>query len=687
MMSNDAINSSMYIKLVEEIRDLDYHYHVLNTPRVADGVYDGLRKRINVLEKANPELPKILELTSPNELVGHAPSGGRFSKLRHGFPMLSLANAFTVEELQTWLAQLPLPLQIIIETKLDGLSLSLVYVDGVLNKAVTRGDGKIGEDVTAQIWAIKNIPYSLRMGDTTAVYRGVTTIRGEVVVHHEDFLFLNNMSQNTKRKQYANPRALAAGSMRLSDSTELENRNLRFYAYSCEFHGGDSELHSDDMELLKLYGFKTAPQIVIPVTETLDEAYLTALLKDFIQMRSSYPYDIDGMVFKVDAYSTQIELGNRTADPRWAIAYKFPADEVQTQLKAVDFQCGRTGVLTPVARLEPVHVCGVTVSNLTLHNLDEINRHNLHEDDFITLIRSGEVIPKITGVITSLRGAFARRVVWPRECPRCQFPTEVVVSDSDGSRLYCSNSNCVGRHEKLMEYQVSRDCFNMDEFGPVTVANIHKIESRIKIWDVLGWGDKQLSWIESSAVVRMKMQRSIKKARTQTLTRVITAFGIDLVAGSTADKIARYVGTLEKFFTVPTAELLAIPDIGGKTVAAIDVWRAAQDGDLLAQVNEAMDEIICPEPIIESDVTGKSIVVTGSKFGKASRKQVEAYYKARGATISTGVTKSTHLLVCGSSYTAHKLDSAKAAAVNYVIMNGDGYVEGLASEARDYTAG
>lgn len=185
-------DSNMYIQLVGEIRDLDYHYHVLNQPRVADGVYDGLRKRVNELEAANPALPELLSITSPNEVVGCAPSGGRFQKLRHGFPMLSLGNAFNVEELQAWLAQLPLPLQIVIETKLDGLSLSLTYVDGILAKAVTRGDGTTGEDVTSQAWAIRNIPYSLRISDTSVVYRGITTVRGEVVVHHDDFLAMNH---------------------------------------------------------------------------------------------------------------------------------------------------------------------------------------------------------------------------------------------------------------------------------------------------------------------------------------------------------------------------------------------------------------------------------------------------------------------------------------------------------------
>ena len=679
-------DSNMYVQLVGEIRDLDYHYHVLNQPRVADGVYDGLRKRVNELEAANPALPELLSITSPNEVVGCAPSGGRFQKLRHGFPMLSLGNAFNVEELQAWLAQLPLPLQIVIETKLDGLSLSLTYVDGILAKAVTRGDGTTGEDVTSQAWAIRNIPFSLRISDTSVVYRGITTVRGEVVVHHDDFLAMNRMVEGTKRKQYANPRALAAGSMRLTDATELERRNLTFYAYSCEFHGGDSASHTDDMNTLELYGFEVAPALVIPAHETLDAEYLTALLKDFINARPKYKYDIDGMVFKVDSYAVQADMGNRTASPRWAIAYKFPADEVQTRLRDVEFQNGRTGVLTPVARLEPVHVCGVTVSNLTLHNLDELNRHNLHEGDTITLIRSGDVIPKITGVITSLRSSFASKIFWPSTCPRCSFPTKVVTSASDGSRLHCTNDECIGRREKLMEYQVGRDCFNMDEFGPAAVANIHKIDKRITIWDVLGWGDKELSWIESSAVMRMKMLRSITKARVQSLSRIITALGIDQVAGSTADKIALRVGNWGGFLRITGEELLAIPDVGPKTVESILVWRRDNEA-LIDFIPMALDDIVNPTPIIEAEETGKSIVVTGSKFNGATRKEVEAYYKARGCKIAKDVSSKTHLVVCGTAYTARKLEEAKENKVNYLVFNGEMYVDGYAKEAPDYRAG
>lgn len=669
MNKTDA--TSMYVKLISEIRDLDYHYHVLGTPRVSDDIYDGLRKQLNEIETTYPDLPQILNVTSPNDLVGYTPTGGRFTKVQHAFPMLSLGNGFTVEDLQKWLAQLPLPLQIIIETKLDGVSLSLTYIDGYLNKAVTRGDGEVGEDVTNQVWAIANIPRMLKLGDTDVVYRGVTTIRGEVVVHHEDFLAINKVLESGKRKQFVNPRNMAAGSLRVQDTEELSRRKLRFYAYSCDFHGGESESHTDDMEQLRLYGFETAPSIVVNEGDVLDDVYIEALFKDFAQLRSTYPYDIDGMVFKVNSYAIQKDLGARTASPRWAIAYKFPAEEVVTRMTDVEFQIGRTGALTPVARLVPIFVCGVTVSNVTLHNLDELRRLDLRNNDYISLVRSGDVIPKITGVVKSLRADHSSAIYWPTVCPRCSFPTQVITSDADGSKLYCVNDNCIGRLEKLMEYQVGRNVLNLDEFGPAAVANIYKIDPMLTIWDVLQWGDKELSWIEKSAVVRMKMLKSLQAARTQPLWRIITAFGIDLVAESTAEKLARHLGTLDEFWNADKEQLVEVPDVGDKTIAAIQEWRLNNLG-IASVITQAITNIILPDKIVESPLNGKSVIVTGSKFGKATRQQVETYYKKRGCKIAKDVSKNTYLVVCGTAYTERKLQQAKENKVNYLVFDAEG---------------
>lgn len=671
---NKADATSVYSKLVERIRNFDYYYHVLSEPLISDDVYNGLRKQLNAIEENHPDLPNILGITSPNNLVGYTPTGGRFEKVKHAFPMLSLGNSFTVEDIQKWLAQLPLPLQIIIETKLDGVSLSLTYIDGYINKAVTRGDGSVGEDVTAQVWAINGIPHTLHMGETDVFYRGVTTIRGEVVVKHQDFLAINKELGATNKKQFVNPRNMAAGSIRLQNASELSKRKLQFYAYSCEFHGCDSISHSSDMKMLQLYGFETAPAITINKGDVLDDAYIEALFKDFINERKNYPYDIDGMVFKVDGYDVQKELGARTASPRWATAYKFPAEEVVTRVHDIEFQIGRTGQLTPVARLEPIFVCGVTVSNVTLHNLDELRRLDIRQGDYISLVRSGDVIPKITGVISTLRDKHAPAIFWPTKCPCCEFPTRIITSDKDGSKLYCVNDGCIGRKQKLLEYQVERDVLNLDEFGEAAAANIIKLDPLMTIWDVLTWGEKELAWIEQSAVVRMKMHKSIVNARRQPLWRIIKAFGIDLVADGTATRLAQSLGSLDAFWEASYERLIAIDDIGGKTASSIIEWRRNHPA-LIDMVKESVPVIDNPAPIEQTENTGKVVVVTGSKFGSLTRKEVEAQFKAQGAKVSKDVSSKTNLVLCGSSYTARKLEEAKAAGVAYAVFDQTGLLD------------
>uniref|UniRef100_A0AB39CDJ5 DNA ligase (NAD(+)) n=1 Tax=Pseudomonas phage RVTF4 TaxID=3236931 RepID=A0AB39CDJ5_9VIRU len=670
-MDKGAI-SSTYLKLLQNLRKYDYHYHALGDELVSNDVYDALRKQAREIEAAHPGLADELGVTSPSNLVGHAPVGGRFEKVKHGFPMQSLENAFTIEDIQKWLAQLPLPVQIVIETKLDGLSLSLTYVDGYLTAAVSRGDGKIGEDVTSQVWAIQGIPQVLRYHDTDAYYRGVVTVRGEVVVHHEDFRLYNKQALARGKKTFVNPRNMAAGSIRLSgDDRELERRCLRFYAYSAAFVGGDNPNHTDDMELLTSLGFERAPYIEV-TGDLNDTEYVEALIKDFIQERHNHPFEIDGEVFKVNSYAVQEELGIRSASPRFAIAWKFPAEEKQTRLIEVEYQIGRTGVLTPVARIEPVFVGGVTVSNITLHNLDELRRLDLRERDYLSVRRAGDVVPQIVCALPHLREPHAYSIRWPSNCPCCTFPTKIVTSKKDGSKLYCSNEGCDGRAAKLMEYQVERDVLNMMDFGPATVKNILSVD-RYDVWDILGWSDRELQWVEASAVVRLKMVRTLEQARTQTLQRVIQALGIENCADGTSDRLARHYCSWDAFWQAPYDSLLSIRDIGPETAQSIVDFREKYTY-LWGKVADAV-EIVCPEPIKQSDLTGKSVVVTGSKFGGKTRKEVEALLKQQGAKPTKDVTSTTHMALFGTAYTARKLEDAKTAGVPYFIYSETGVDE------------
>lgn len=678
-----AAASSVYLKLRTDVRRYDYHYHALGEPLVSDDVYNALRKQVNEIESQFPDLATELGVTSPNELVGYTPAGGRFERVRHGFPMQSLDNTFTVEDVIAWLDKLPLPVSVIIETKLDGLSLSLVYIDGTLTRAISRGDGEIGEDVTSQVWAIAGIPYTLRYEGSDAVYRGVTTVRGEVVVHTRDFLDYNRAAELTGKKKFANTRNMAAGSMRLQDSKELDRRKLRFYTYSVDFIGGDSLTHTDDMIAVSNMGFVPAPSFEY-TGEWKDAEYIAALLKDFETDRPNYPFEIDGMVFKVDEYAVQEVLGARSASPRWATAWKFPAEEKQTKLEKVDFQIGRSGVLTPVARIEPVFVCGVTVSNITLHNLDEIRRLDLHDDDYVSIRRAGDVIPQIVCAIPHMRKQFSYSVSWPQSCPVCNFPTKIVTSKKEGSKLYCSNKGCAGKYQKLMEYQVERGCLNMEDFGPATVAAILDID-RYDIWDVLSWGDTELTKVEKSAVQRLKLVRAIERSRTQTLARVIMSLGIENCAEGTSERLARALCSWDRFWEATYDEIEAIADIGDVTATSIVKWRE-ENSELRGKIFETID-IICPEPIRQTGMTGMSVVVTGSKFNGRTRKEVEALLKAQGAKPTKDVTTNTSFALFGTAYTQRKLDMAKAANIPYIVYLENGIHEQSETAQSDPLAG
>jgi DNA ligase (NAD+) len=655
-----------YLTLVKSLGEHDYNYHVLNEPTVTDAVYDQLRNQAIELEKAHPEETRKLNMVPIQHRVGFIPTNTLFDAVKHAFPMQSLSNTFNAETLLTWLNGLPLDASIYIEVKLDGLSLSVIYVDGILAKAITRGDGKIGEDVTAQMAYIIGVPDCINT--ETEVFTGITTVRGEVVVWREHFEEINRQRELAGKKTYVNPRNLAAGSLRLQDPVELERRQLRFYAYTTDLENDEVDQHSIAMSLLSRAGFEVAPgrYSYLPRPYNLND--IQTLLDQHLTVRMDYPYDIDGMVWKINSYHLQKEMGIRSASPRWATSYKFPAQEAVSKLQSVTWQVGRTGSITPVANIYPVFVCGVNVSNVTLHNVDEVTRLGLYEGDHVSLIRAGDVIPKITHVITDMRVQDSCAIMHPTWCPVCNSLLIKTKDEKKGTQLYCENVNCLGRKQRLMEYQVGRGVLDIDGMGEATVAAVLEHNPDLTIWHLMTWTIDQLAVVEPSEALRSKLFHALQAARYRSLTRVITAFGIDLVAESTAEKIGRYVGSYYGFWTATAEDLKPIPDVGDKTVNAILAWRVV-NADLQALVNETMMVIENPPPLIKSDLTGKSVVVTGSNFGGLKRKQVEDFYKARGCKIAKDVSSKTYLVMCGTAYTARKLEQAQENKISYRVFS------------------
>lgn len=555
--------------LRNHLHRLNHAYHVLDDPLVSDAEYDREFRKLVELEKANPEL---ITKDSPTQTVG-APISKQFTPVRHAYPMLSLGNQFSAEELYAWIQTLPLGALLVGEYKMDGLSLSLTYVDGLLYKAVTRGDGEIGEDVTLNALQVKGIPKRLIGGEGT----GVVTVRGEVVVHKDDFEALNEELADQGLKTYANERNYAAGSMRQKDPNVTGARNLRFYAYSLHLDPNmagltelDSYMHDClHAPLLKQFEYVQQTSLLGP---ELNIGHWEALVQGYEALRHTLPFVIDGLVFKVDSYAQRVALGFRSKEPRWATAYKFPADEDMTVVEAVDIQVGRTGAMTPVARLTPVKLCGVTVTNATLHNFDEIKRFDLRIGDTVMVKRAGDVIPKITGVVQGKpRGEVP--VVAPSNCPSCGgelLPMALVkynktgVVIKAGVVLTCdARMECPAQFHQALVHFVSRGAMDIDGMGPEILQQLVDRELVFRLNNIFGLTKEQLLTLDGFAEGQaQRIYDAIQAAKPVTLRRFIYALGIPGVGEGTAKRMAEGLGTLERCQLAMEGTLCQLPDIG-----------------------------------------------------------------------------------------------------------------------------
>lgn len=559
-----------------QLHRLNHAYHVLDDPLVPDAEYDRLMRKLMQLEHTHPEL---ITPDSPTQTVGSHPSK-QFTPVRHAYPMLSLGNQFSAQELYEWIKSLPLGVLLVGEYKMDGLSLSLTYVDGLLYQAVTRGDGEIGEDVTLNALQVQGIPKRLTGADGT----GVVTVRGEVVVHKDDFAALNEELADQGLKTYANERNYAAGSMRQKDPKVTGTRHLRFYAYSLALdpehaHLSNIDSYSHDClssPLLKQFQYVQQTSLLGP---ELQPAHWEALVEGYEALRQTLPYVIDGLVFKVDSYKARVELGFRSREPRWATAYKFPADEDMTVVEGVDVQVGRTGVMTPVARLAPVKLCGVTVTNATLHNFDEIERFDLRIGDTVLVKRAGDVIPKIMGVVQGQpRGEV--KVVAPTFCPSCDSvlvrkalvkrnKTGVVVKT--GVSLVCdAGLDCPAQFHQALVHFVSRGAMDIDGLGPEILQQLVDRELVQRLNGVFSLTKEDLLTLDGFAEGQaQRIYDAIQAAKPVTLRRFIYALGIPGVGEGTAKRMSEGLGTLERCQLAMEGTLCQLPDIAYDTACGI----------------------------------------------------------------------------------------------------------------------
>ena len=633
--------------LRQDLRRYEYEYHVLDNPTIPDAEYDRLFHRLKALEAAHPEL---ITADSPTQRVGAKPLSG-FAQIRHEIPMLSLDNAFSDEEFYVFvkriedrLIRLPEPLTFCCEPKLDGLAVSILYVNGVLTQAATRGDGTTGEDITANIRTIRNIPLQLLMDNPPARLE----VRGEVFMPHAGFERLNQQALEKGEKTFANPRNAAAGSLRQLDPKITSKRPLVLNAYGIGIAEGVDlpNTHYDRLQWLKSIGIPVNPEIRLcnGTDEVLD------FYRDIQNKRSSLGYDIDGTVLKINDIALQEKLGFISKAPRWAIAYKFPAQEELTRLNDVEFQVGRTGAITPVAKLEPVFVAGVTVSNATLHNGDEIERLDIAIGDTVVIRRAGDVIPQIIGVLHDRRPADARPIIFPKTCPVCD--SAIVRIEGEAVARCTGGLFCAAQRKEALKHFVSRKAMDIDGVGGKLIEQLVDRELVHTPADLFKLDLTTLTRLERMGTKSAENAlASLEKAKNTTLARFIFALGIREVGEATALNLANHFKTLEALQNADLDALQQVPDVGEVVANRIlAFWHEPHNvsvvNDLIAQ--GVHWETVETKEVTENRFKGKTVVLTGT-LTQMGRNEAKALLQDMGAKVSGSVSAKTDFVIAGDA--------------------------------------
>ena len=655
--------------LAAEIIEHDKRYHGEDAPMISDADYDALRNRNGAIEARFPEL---IRADSPSRKVGSMVSE-KFGKIRHAVPMLSLDNAFSHSDVFEFMARVRRFLKlddaskiaITAEPKIDGLSLSLRYDNGVLVSAATRGDGQEGENVTLNARTIADIPQRLKSASPHDVPPAVLEVRGEVYMSHIDFATLNEKATAAGTAPYANPRNAAAGSLRQLDASITKARALKFYAYAWgEVSDFVSDTQSAMVEALAGYGFKT--NVLMARFESADA--LIAHYRIIEAQRASLGYDIDGVVYKVDSLDLQRRLGFVSRSPRWAIAHKFPAEKATTTLLAIDIQVGRTGALTPVARLKPVTVGGVVVTNATLHNAEEIERLGVKIGDTVRVQRAGDVIPQILGVEASPPDAVP--FIFPHICP-CDLKTpvvrEAIGTGGEGVVSRCSGEfDCPYQRLEHLRHFVGRKAFDIEGLGEKQIASFFDdedlpVKSPADIFTLAKRDTENLKKLKDKegfgALSVAKLFEAIDGRRTIALDRMIFGLGCRHVGEATARVLARSYGSWSAFHGAALkvakgdlnarAEMDALDDIGDAVLDAIArYFGEVHNLELVDRLARELTILDAEKPALESPVTGKTIVFTGA-LERMSRDEAKAMAERLGAKAAGSVSKKTDLVVAG----------------------------------------
>ena len=677
---SDSENVSQEIRsLREQIRHHNWRYYVLNQPEISDLEYDRLIQRLIEIEGTHPDL--ITE-DSPTQRVGGQPLTG-FSSVRHSRPMLSLSNTYSRDELKEFDKRVAKGLQdqayeYVVELKMDGVAVSLVYENGRFVQGATRGDGVNGDDITANLKTIKSIPLILETSRIHVPRR--FEVRGEVFIEHRAFEQINQKRLEAGEEPFANPRNAAAGSLKLLDPKQVDLRPLDIYIYACLAEEDLPEKHMDILDLLSELSFKVNPHRHL--CKDIDQ--VTAYCDSWEKKKDRLPYEIDGMVIKVNDLNQQAVLGATSKNPRWAIAYKFPARQVTTKLEEIILQVGRTGTITPVAILEPVELSGTTVGRATLHNADEIQRKDIRIGDRVIIEKGGEIIPKVIQPILSVRTGKEKEFRMPEKCPVCgadviRLPNEVAYR--------CISVNCPAQVERVIRHFASRDAMDIEGLGPAVIKQLlsfglikdygdlyHLKDSREELAGLERMGEKSVD----------NLLEAIEKSKEKPLGAFVFALGIRHVGRVAADVLAKHFGSLDALAKADIQELPAIHEIGPIMAESI---RAFFDSDRTQSVLAKLTRYGVGPGIRKSETSqggeglnGKSFVFTGT-LGEMARTDAQEMVRRAGGQVMTTVGKKTDYVVVGKEPGSK---FKKAQSLGITILNEKEFKEMMARFARGF---
>jgi DNA ligase (NAD+) len=691
---SDAEAAAELASLAAEIARHDALYHGDDNPEVTDADYDRLVARNRLLEAA---FPTLVQADSPSFRVGSTPNSatgtGHFGKARHARPMLSLNNGFSPDDITDFVTRVRKFLSLaddalvefVAEPKIDGLSLSLRYEAGRLLQAATRGDGAIGEDVTANIERVDAIPKTL-LGTVSDILE----VRGELYMNRNDFLALNAQQEDQGGRVFANPRNAAAGSLRQKDATVTGARNLQFFAYSMgETSAEIAATHWEFLAALRGFGFAVNDlSSKSPDVDGLLQSYYS-----IGRARASLPYDIDGVVYKIDRHDYQSRLGQVARAPRWALAHKFPAEQAETTISAIDIQVGRTGALTPVARLQPISVGGVIVSNATLHNEDEIRRKDIRIGDKVVIQRAGDVIPQIVRVITESRSGNEAAFIFPDSCPICG--NDATRPEGEAVRRCSGGLKCAAQLFEGLKHFVSRDAFDIEGLGARQIEQFISLGWIAAPADIFALGlhcDAMTELEGYGAVSIAKLLASIDSRRQIGMERFIYSLGIRQVGQATARLLALHYGQMEQMMlalnpqadlSAAHAELVEIDQIGAAMADEIISFFSNADLYQIVQQLRAVVTVLPPErPANNSPVSGKIMVFTGS-LDNMSRAEAKAKAESLGAKVSGSVSANTNFLVAGADAGSK---ARKASELGITVLDEAAWLDLISNSGTDYTS-